>query len=1061
MKTIILSARLLIAVLLAAAGVMSQTHAQGTAFTYQGRLNQNGAPTDGTYDFRFRTASDPFANNYVGTTFLTNGVPVSKGLFTVTIDVGNVFNGQSLYLETSVRTNGAGAYTTLAPLQPMTPTPYAVSAENFSGAVTSSQLSGTYAGAVNFSNANNSFAGSFNGNGTGLSNVNAATLNGVASVSFWQLGGNNVAAGQFLGSTNAQALELRAGGLRGLRIEPTANGYSNTLNYIAGSPNNYVPPFVSGATIGGGGTVFDGFSATNSVFGDFGTVGGGWGNTAGATFATIAGGNGNSASNTATVGGGAVNGALGNYSTVGGGQFNFAGADYAAIGGGYWNEAYGTNATIGGGTQNNAYGQGATVGGGFVNQAPGDYATIPGGNDNIASGKFTFAAGLGAVAQNDRTFVWSDGSNGLFQSAKNNAFLIHASGGVGIGTASPSRELEVQSAGDTEIGMKSTDTNGHLWTIQSSGITSNSFIDASFQIIDRTFGVSRLLIATNGNVGIGTRFPGSTLDVNGTVNANALSTATIENLTGPIDIMAGGSRAIHIDTSFAPNITGGAASNNITGGVGSVISGGGQAAQPNAITNSAYATIAGGEGNAITGGGGGTIAGGISCVLSNSTECSVVGGFVNQVLSQFASILGGGYGNQIGATNVGLALTGVSNQFNVITGGGANFILLNAGGSSIGGGENNSISNATQTFGATIPGGFFNAANGNYSFAAGFNARALHDGSFVWADSPNLSSGVPFSSTGSNQFLIRATGGVGINTNSPQAALHVVDSSAGTPAPNPNSIAIFEKAGNGYLSILTPNANENGIVFGNTNRTTDGGIIYNTSAARSGMEFRTGSNITQMTITSAGNVGIGTSTPSSEVEVRNTSDVELGLWSQDAGGHRWTLQSSGVNGSLLDASFQIIDRTSGVNTSRFLISTNGNVGIGTNSPNEKLTVHGNIIASGSICANNGVSCASDRNLKENFKPVNAREVLEKVAKLSVTQWNYKSDKESPHVGPVAQDFHAAFGLGHDNVTISTIDEGGVALAAIKGLNEKLAEKDAKISELEKRLAAVEAMMQRK
>ena len=88
--------------------------------------------------------------------------------------------------------------------------------------------------------------------------------------------------------------------------------------------------------------------------------------------------------------------------------------------------------------------------------------------------------------------------------------------------------------------------------------------------------------------------------------------------------------------------------------------------------------------------------------------------------------------------------------------------------------------------------------------------------------------------------------------------------------------------------------------------------------------------------------------------------------------------------------------------------------------------------------------ASDRNLKENFAPVNPREVLAKVAGLAVSRWNFKGDAVTSHVGPMAQDFHAAFGLGTDDRHIATVDADGVALAAIQGLNQKVDEKDARI-----------------
>jgi hypothetical protein len=61
-----------------------------------------------------------------------------------------------------------------------------------------------------------------------------------------------------------------------------------------------------------------------------------------------------------------------------------------------------------------------------------------------------------------------------------------------------------------------------------------------------------------------------------------------------------------------------------------------------------------------------------------------------------------------------------------------------------------------------------------------------------------------------------------------------------------------------------------------------------------------------------------------------------------------------------------------------------------------------------------------------------------------------------HIGPVAQDFYAAFGLnGGDDKHISTVDEGGVALAAIQGLNQKLNQKDAEIAALKQQNEAME------
>ncbi len=72
---------------------MHGVHAQGSAFTYQGRLNVNGAPASGTYDFRYRLARDPYGNDYFSSLQVANQV-VANGLFTAAVDLGaGAFNG--------------------------------------------------------------------------------------------------------------------------------------------------------------------------------------------------------------------------------------------------------------------------------------------------------------------------------------------------------------------------------------------------------------------------------------------------------------------------------------------------------------------------------------------------------------------------------------------------------------------------------------------------------------------------------------------------------------------------------------------------------------------------------------------------------------------------------------------------------------------------------------------------------------------------------------------------------------------------------------------------------
>jgi len=101
------------------------------------------------------------------------------------------------------------------------------------------------------------------------------------------------------------------------------------------------------------------------------------------------------------------------------------------------------------------------------------------------------------------------------------------------------------------------------------------------------------------------------------------------------------------------------------------------------------------------------------------------------------------------------------------------------------------------------------------------------------------------------------------------------------------------------------------------------------------------------------------------------------------------------------------------------------------------------------------STISDRNAKDNYEAVDGRAVLDKLANVPVATWNYKSqDATIRHIGPVAQDFHAAFAVGEDDRHITTVDADGVALAAIKGLHELVKEKDAEIAAQKGEIAAL-------
>ncbi len=262
--------------------------AQGTAFTYQGRLNDATGPADGSFDLIFTL----FGTNTSGTALagpVTNSATaVSNGLFTTTVDFGNVFTGASNWLEIAVSPNGSNSFATLAPRQQLTPVPYALVAANVSGPIAASALP---AALVTNNATGLTLGGAFSGDGSGLSSVNAYSVNGLTTDSFWKVGGNtgaNPTNRAFLGTTDNLPLEFWVNTNRALRIEYALDPFSMVAaapNIIGGYAGNVVSNGVAGAFIGGGGDPI----WPNTVGGSYAAVLGGHGNTASGWFSTCIG----------------------------------------------------------------------------------------------------------------------------------------------------------------------------------------------------------------------------------------------------------------------------------------------------------------------------------------------------------------------------------------------------------------------------------------------------------------------------------------------------------------------------------------------------------------------------------------------------------------------------------------------------------------------------------------------------------------------------------------------------------------------------------------------------
>jgi hypothetical protein len=649
--------------------------------------------------------------------------------------------------------------------------------------------------------------------------------------------------------------------------------------------------------------------------------------------------------------------------------------DFGVVGGGADNRAGNTNAdptdayyaTVGGGVHNVAEGVATFIGGGAENRAANNNTTIAGGYQNKAGGYIsTIGGGDANIIQPGADYATIAG--GRANVIQSNATYSAVAGG----------SFNVIQAGS----FQSTIGGGYFNTMQTN--------------------------AALATIGGGT---GNTIQSNA---AYATIGGGSYNVSGDRATVGGG----EYNTSSGFDATVGGGYGNISSGTRATVGGG--------VINSAVgyaATIAGGWGNTSSGdyatvGGGqnNTSVGGYS---------TIGGGYYNTNIA-YGSVMGGGQMNFIGTSSLATIAGGWGNKIlDVASGasiGGGTFNLIqdNAGNATIAGGYNNTAGGSA----ATVPGGYLNSALGSYSFAAGQQAYANHDGTFVWSDSQNAS----FSSTATNQFSIRANGGVRF-------------------------------------------------VTGGAGMTLDGQPVL-TSSALSNVALRTGGNaFTGLQTITGGSVGIGTASPGRLLQVGDSSVASsegmIHLGSRSASGLSLRDWELGVpqTGDFVTGegySFVIRDTTASANARLIIKWGTGNVGIGTPAPGHLLQVGANV--SPPYCDGLTWVNGSDRNAKENFKSVDAREVLAKVAALPLSRWNYKEDKSNEHLGPMAQDFHASFGLnGADDTHIATLDEEGVALAAIQGLNQKvdsenarlreeLKRRDAENAELRQRLEAVEKII---
>ena len=144
--------RLLCLLVVGLAVIPGLLRAQGSAFTYQGRLLDAGEPANGNYDLQFSLTSTADQEGYVGPTLTLAPVLAVNGAFTAQLDFGSgVFDGSPRWIEIGVRAYGSESpYTVLSPRQPITPAPYALFAANAAGGGRGASTNPVVYGALSF-----------------------------------------------------------------------------------------------------------------------------------------------------------------------------------------------------------------------------------------------------------------------------------------------------------------------------------------------------------------------------------------------------------------------------------------------------------------------------------------------------------------------------------------------------------------------------------------------------------------------------------------------------------------------------------------------------------------------------------------------------------------------------------------------------------------------------------------------------------------------------------------------------------------------------------------------
>ena len=300
---------------------------------------------------------------------------------------------------------------------------------------------------------------------------------------------------------------------------------------------------------------------------------------------------------------------------------------------------------------------------------------------------------------------------------------------------------------------------------------------------------------------------------------------------------------------------------------------------------------------------------------------------------------------------------------------------------------------------------------------------------------------VPFTVTAgasTNSIFVDSTGRVGFRTSTPVLDLHV--STSNTPA-----IRLEQTNAGGFTAQTWDIAGNEANFF----------VRDVTGGSRLPFRIRPGAPTSSIDISADGDVGVGTASPSTKLHVLSSAsgttsgkalieNTNVTVESREL----LELQNDGGPVTMIFKDSTVSERwVNGTSGTNFVMNNQANGGI-------ELTLSN----TGGLTIAGMLSQGSSRDLKTDFASLDPRDVLSRVNALPVSVWRYKTE-EVRHLGPMAEDFHQAFGLGEDDKHIAPGDQAGVALLAVKGLNEVVQEKDKEIADLKSRLETLEKLVQ--